>query len=54
MAVDEDALEAAVLKHVNAMSIEELQQFVIDYLWDFYSAADTVMVEDFLADVNKE
>jgi hypothetical protein len=54
MAVDEDALEAAILKHVNAMSIEELQQFVIDDLWDYYVNADTYAIEQFLEDVSKE
>ena len=54
MAVDEDALEAAILKHVNAMSIEELQQFVIDDLWDYYVNADTYAIEQFLEDVNGE
>jgi hypothetical protein len=54
MAVDEDALEAAILKHVNAMSIEELQQFVIDDLWDYYVNADTYAIEQFLEDVAKE
>ena len=52
--MDEDKLEAAIIKHVLAMPIEELRQFVIDNLWDYYVNADTDALEQFLEDVGEE
>lgn len=44
----EEQLEVAILAKVDKMNIEELQQYVIDDLWQYLYNADGETIQDFI------